>query len=363
MKIYGMYGVDVPSGSATGQSSNNGLRTNIPNGPWETSIGSTETALSWSAVGGSFIMSLRAFQYNFGNYRFRIHADLRNMNVPLSPTSNIFLGARVAAGAGFTGSQLFGLSYNYDISGNVPLALRTELPAFALNKSYYVEANLDFAANKIYRRVDGKPIATIEMPAWMATAVSTTPGGMSVWVSLGSSDSYSIQTNETHSFTWSDFYCIEWEAGELPQFLGPQVIRKVPVDTVTAAAWTASTGTPTSVLKTGYSEPSAAVTAVSLTTDDPMTPGSITYNASAIPVNAVINGVTIKGRSAVTAATTGNFGVSATVSAVETADAITPMVAAQTWYDKMLVLTKTPAGLPWTQPSLAGLTVKAKPKV
>lgn len=308
-------------------------------------------------------MLLGANQYNFGNYRFRMAADIKEIAPVVSPTSSLWFGVRVKAGALYTGQTVVTLSSAVDINNLVNLVLTTELPAYAIGKSYYVEFNLNFATNTINRRVDGKPLAPLTMPAWMATAVSAAPAGTSVYVGLGASTSYSIQQGESHYFYWRDFYCVEWEAGELPQFLGPQVVEKIPVLAAVATGWVASTGDATSVLKTGYSNPSTPIGAPTLTTDDGMTPASITYNASVIPQNAVINGVLVKGRSAVSVNATGNLGVSLTVGGVEAPDVTTPMVAAQTWYDRMLYAPKTPSGQPWYQPNLAGLTVKLKPKV
>jgi hypothetical protein len=363
MKIHAMYGLDLPTTNATGNGSNV-LITRLPNGPWQSMSTNSETNFSIQVwTDGWLRMGIGAGAPNFGNYRFRAVADIKEMIPVVTPTSNLYFGVRVKAGTGYTGSTVVTLSSAVDINNLVNLFQITDLPGYVIDKSYYVEFNLNFANNTIDRRVDGKPLAQMAMPAWMATAVSASPGGTSVYVGIGASFSYSISQGQTHYFWWRDFYCVEWEAGELAQFLGPQVVEKVPVDTVAATAWTASTGTATSVLKTGYSNPSTAIGAPTLTTDDAMTPGSITYNPTNIPVNAVLNGILVKGRSAVSVNATGNLGVSATVGGVESSDANVAMVAAQTFYDRMLFLTKTPGGLPWTQPALAGLTVKAKPKV
>lgn len=364
MKIHAMYGLDLPTTNATG-SGNSALVSRLPNGPWQTMMTNSECSLAVSVFTDNWMrLALSAGTPNFGNYRFRIAADIKEMIPSVTPTSKFYFGVRVKPSTGFSGPNVVSLSSAVDVSNLLSLFATTDLPSYALDKSYYLEFSLDFATNTISRRVDGKPISSMTMPAWMATAVSATPGGTSVYVGLGAGQTnYSISQGQTHLFYWRDFYCVEWEAGELAQFLGPQVVEKLPVDTVTSTNWVASTGTPTSVLKTGYSNPSTAISAPTLTTDDPMTPASITYNASAIPNNSVINGVLVKGRSAVSVNATANLGVSLSVGGVESPDANTAMVAAQTWYDRMIYLTKTPSGNPWYQPNLAGLTVKLKPKV
>lgn len=362
MKIHAMYGFDVPATGASGNGNSVGY-TRFPNGPWQTMLPNSETSLAVQTWTDGWVrMALTAGAYNFGNYRLRMSADIKEMVPAVGPTSNLWFGVRVKAGTGFTGTGLVNLSSAIDINNLVALA-NNDIPGWAIDKSYYVEFNLNFATNTIKRRVDGKPLADLAMPAWMATAVSATPGGTSVYVGIGHTFSYSIQQGQTHYFWWRDFYCVEWEAGELAQFLGPQVVEKVTIDAVAATGWVASTGTATSVLKTGYSNPSTPIASPTLTTDDAMTPAAVTYTAALIPANAAINGVLLKGRSAVTVNATGNLGVSLTVGGTETADANTAMVAAQTFYDRLTYLTKTPAGLPWTQQALAGLTVKIKPKV
>ena len=363
MKIHALHGLDSPSASAFGLNANNAATTRVANGPWQTYISNTETSqVHGTLADGWFSANVKAAQYNFGNYRFRYSADLKEVVPNLGPTSNIYLGVRIKVGTGFTGSNVCQLASSVDVSNMILLFSLTDLPAYAINKAYYLEVNLNFATNRIERRVEGKPLASLAMPAWMATAVSATPGGTSVWFGVGAGQTgYSIQFNETHYFYWRDFYCVEWESGELPQFLGPQTCVKVPVDTVVAPGGVASTGTATTVLKAGYvGQPLATPT---LTTDDAMSTVSITYDASSIPANAVLNGIAVKGRSAVSVNATGNLGVSLTVGGVETPDVTTPMVAAQTWYERLFSAPKTPSGLPWYQPNLANLTVKLKPKV
>lgn len=363
MKIHAVYGYDLPATGVSGNF-NSSITTRFPNGPWQSMMSNSECTMTMSASAlGVVSMSLVARQYNFGNYRFKINGDLKEMVPNLGPSSNLYIGVSLTAGTGYNGSVLFGLTSDTDLGNQTYLLPTSLIPGFVLNKAYFFECNLNFATGTIKRRLDGKPLADLVMPAWMTTAVSATPGGLSVFLAMGSvGGSYNIQNGETHYFSWSDFYCVEWESGELSQFLGPVKVAKVPVAAVAAPNWTPSTGTPTSVLKTGYL-PNIAITAPTVTTDDAMSPGSITYDTSALPQNAVIAGVLVRGRSAVSAATTGKLGVALSVSGVDTADTDVAMVAAQTFYDRMYSSDKTPAGLAWTLPSLAGLTVKVKPKV
>jgi len=364
MKVHAMYGLDLPTTNASGAGALAPLQTRFPNGPWQTYIVNTEINLAVSIFTDKWVrMDVSAGQYNYGNYRFRMSADIKEMVPSVGPTSNLWFGVRVKPSSTYTGNGLVHLTSVIEITNMFDIVTKADIPGFVFDKPYYVEFNLNFATNTVKRRVDGKPLSDLIMPAWMATAVSASPGGTSVCVGIGHNAQYNITQGQTHTFFWRDFFCVEWESGELAQFLGPQIVEKVPVSAVSAPTWTASAGDATSVLKTGYSNPSTGIATPTLTTDDAMTPASITYNASAIPQNAVINGVHVKGRSAVTAATTGNLGVSLTVGGVETPDATTPMVAAQTFYDRIFSAPKTPAGNPWYQPNLAGLTVKLKPKV
>lgn len=362
MKIHAIYGYDLPATSVSGNS-NSSITTRYPNGPWMSMMSNSETTMTVSAsAAGVVSMSTVARQYNFGNYRFKMNADLKEMVPALTPASNLFIGVNLTPGTGYNGSHLFGLTSDTDLGNSTALLFVNEIPGYVVNKSYLFECNLDFPNQVIRRRLNGKPLSTIAMPAWMVTAVSATPGALSVFVAIGHLGGYSIQNGETHFFQWSDFCCVEWEAGEVAQFLGPVKVAKVPINAVAAPNWTPSTGNPTSVLKTGYL-PNVAISAPTVTTDDAMSPGSITYDTSALPQNAVIAGVLVRGRSAVSAATTGKLGIALSVSGVDTTDTDVAMVAAQTFYDRMYSSDKTPAGLAWTLPSLAGLTVKVKPKV
>ena len=363
MKIHAMYGVDFPNTSASGAGPLAPLRTPIPNGPWEVYHSNTEVSASYNSTDGWFNCSMLFGTYNFGGYRFKVSANLKSVVADLSPTSNLYFGWRFKTVTKYDQTTIAALHSDQDVANVTQLFAKTDLPAYAIAKTYYLELNLNFATQRIERRVNGLPLVSLAMPAWMLTAVGASPGGTSVYLGIGAPNVTTFVQGETQAFSFRDVYCVEWEAGELAQYLGPQVVEKVAINAATATGWVASTGTATSVLKTGYSNPSTPVGAPTLTSDDAMTPASITYTATAIPQNAIVNGVVVKGRSAVSVNATGNLGVSLTVGGTETADVTTSMVAAQTWYDRLVASTKTPGGLPWTQASLAALTVKAKPKV
>jgi len=365
MKIHALYGLELPIGSASGASQTAGLNTRIPNGPFQLYSSNFETTTTWSLqTDGWMLMSIAAGTYNYGNYRFKLNVNIKDMVQTLSASSNIYMGIRMKFGTGFAGVNVLALTSDYELGNLVAIITKANLPNFVTNKSYFLEVNLNYTTGLINRRIDGVALSPIAMPTWMATAVGATPGALGTFLVFGAANgSYSITQSQTHTYSWRDFHCIEWEAGEVAQFLGDQVVAKVPVAAVVAATWTPSTGDVSSVFKKGYANPNTPVSAPTATTDAAMTPGSITYDASTIPLNTKILGVLVKGRSAVTAATSGHLGISATVNGTESADADTAMVAAQTWYDRMLSLTKTPAGLAWTQPGVAGLTIKVKPKV
>mgnify|MGYP001564586621 CR=1 FL=1 len=364
MKIYGMYGWDFPTAGAQGPSGFNTVLTPIPNTPFSGCAQGIDTQIGWTVdVNGWFVYNTyRNGTVTGGPYRHRMMADWKTVVPNMSATSNIFVGCRFQVTGLHNAPEVMALSPAND-GLTITLFLTTDLPAYAINKAYYLEYQLDFANSKINRWVNGSKLSSITMQAWMLTAVSATPAGNSIWHNVGANGAYNIGNGERHQFSIRDMYVIEWDVGEVAQPLGAQTVTKLAITNVAAATWTPSTGTATSVLKTGYSNPSTPVALPTLTTDDAMTPASITYDASAIPLGAVINGVLVKGRSAVTVNATGNLGVSLTVGGIESPDTTTPMVAAQTWYDRIFAAPKTPAGNPWYQPNLAGLTVKLKPKV
>lgn len=361
MKIHALYGFDFPALVATGAGRTTGLVTRFANGPWMTSIGNTEITFRASTNTGYMSCQVTAGKYNYGNYRCKVSASIKDMVASITPTSNLWFGLRVSFATGYTATSFAGIASDTDISNGVTLLQRSDVAGFAIPFVGHLEFNLNFSTNTINRRLNGLPLSPITMPAWMATAVSATPGAFGLYVVVGSMSPYSIQEGQTHTFSFKDFYCVEWEAGETQQFLGPWTVDKLVVDTAVANTWTPSADTPTSVLKTQYG--GGSLTTPTVTSDDAMTPASITYLASAIPNNVKIAGVLIKGRAAITAATTGNLGISATVGATESADTVTPMVAAQTFYDRLWSSDKSPTGLVWNQPSLAALIIKAKPKV
>lgn len=361
MKIHALYGFDFPAVTLVGLSATAGQVTRVANGPWQGMVSNTETTLRCQTNAGWFMATLAAGAYNYGNYRLKVSASIKEMVPVVTPTSSLWFGMRLSFPTGFTGSTLAFLASDSDTTDSLIMLQRSDIAGFALPFVGRLEYNLNFATNTIQRRLNGTPLSSVTMPAWMATAVSATPGTKGLYVGIGSNQSYSIQNGQSHTILFRDFFCVEWEAGETLQFLGPWIVDKLVVDVATAPTWTPSTGTPTSALKTQYS--GGSLTTPTVTSDDAMTPASITYLASAIPNNVKIAGVLIKGRAAITAATTGNLGISATVGSTESADVVTPMIAAQTFYDRLWSSDKSPTGLVWNQPSLAALIIKAKPKV
>lgn len=361
MKIHALYGFDFPTVTLVGASATAGQITRIANGPWQGMVSNTETTLRCQTNSGWFTGTLTAGTYNYGNYRLKVSASVKEMVAVITPTSSLWFGVQVSFATAYTHSTLAFLASDADTTDSLILLQRSDVTGFALPFVGRLEFNLNFSTNTIQRRLNGSPLSSITMPAWMATAVSATPGTKGVYVAIGANGSYSIRSGQSHNFSFRDLFCVEWEAGETQQFLGPWTIDKLVVDAAAAPTWTPSAGTPTSVLKTQYG--GGSLTTPTVTSDDAMTPASITYLASAIPNNVKIAGVLIKGRAAITAATTGNLGISATVGATESADTVTPMVAAQTFYDRLWSSDKSPTGLVWNQPSLAALIIKAKPKV
>ena len=361
MKVHALYGFDFPAVTLVGASTTSGQTTRVANGPWMGTVSNTECTLRCQTNSGWFTATLTAGAYNYGNYRLKVSASIKEMVAAITPTSSLWFGVQISFATGFTGAVLAFVASDMDITDSLSLLQRSDVTGFALPFVGRLEFNLNFATNTIQRRLNGLPLPSITMPAWMATAVSTTPGTKGLFVGIGATTSYSIQQGQSHNFSFRDFFCVEWEAGETQQFLGPWTVDKLVVDAATAPTWTPSTGTPTSVLKTQYN--GGSLTTPTVTSDDAMTPASISYLASAIPNNVKIAGVLIKGRAAVSAATTGNLGISATVGSTESADVVTPMVAAQTFYDRLWSSDKSPTGLVWNQPSLAALVIKAKPKV
>lgn len=362
MKIHLMSGWDFPTTSIGGSGSSI-ARGAIPNTMFEIMavsgdefITATVTALGWMSVYTTVVAG------NWGNNRNRIHGNLKTAIPSIGPTSNLFHGIRYSVASVSPDSQVLSYMSSYD-AGDLVVFSKTDLPGYAVNKEYYLEHQLDFVNGVVNRWVDSKPLASLPIPAALKTAVSATPGASEIWLALGSLYSSAVPQGSPCYWSWRDMYYIEWEAGEKPQPLGPVVINKLPVSAVGAPAWTPSTGTPTSVLKLGYSNPTNGLTVQTVTTDDAMAQGSITYDASSIPLNAKVKGVAVKGRTAVTVNATANMGVSLTAGGAETADANTAMVATQTFYDRMYSSDKNPSGQAWTQPNLAELTVKVKPKV
>jgi hypothetical protein len=365
MKIHALYGLEMPPAGVSGAGTVTALNNLLPNGPFQIYASNTEATTTWALqTDGWMLCSLNVGTVNYGSFRFKANVNVKDMVRDLSASSNIYIGLRMKFGTVFTGTTILGMCSDTDQANLVAVISTANLPAYAANKSYFLEVNLNYTTGMINRRVDGVVAPAIAMPAWMLTAVSATPGALLTMFSFGGiGTNYSASQGQVHTYSWRDFHCVEWESGEVAQFLGSQTVVKVPVAAVAATVWTPSTGDVSSVFKKGYANPTSPLATPTATTDAAMTAGSITYDASVIPLNTKILGVLVKGRSAVTGATTGHLGISATVGGTESADVDTTMVAAQTWYDRMLSLTKTPAGLAWTQPAIAGLTIKVKPKV
>lgn len=366
MKIHLMSGWDFPTTSIGGSGSTI-ARGAIPNTMFEIMavsgdefITATVTALGWMSVYTTVVAT------NWGNNRNRIHGNLKTAIPSIGPTSNLFHGIRYSVASVSPDSQVLSYMSSYD-GGDLVVFSKTDLPGYAVNKEYYLEHQLDFVNGVVNRWVDSKPLTSLPIPAALKTAVSATPGASEIWLALGSIYSSAVPQGTPCYWSWRDMYYIEWEAGEKPQPLGPVVINKLPIANVAAPAWTTvnpPSGTVLDALKKGYSNPSNPIGTGYVLNDEPMSQAAITYDASAIPLNAKIKGVSVKSRGVQWTVTPyGKVGVSLTAGGVETPDVDTTYGGTQVFVEKMFSSDKNPSGQSWTQPLLAELTVKVKPKV
>lgn len=369
MKIHVMSGWDLPT-TSIGGSGAGAVRGPIPNTMFEIMasnndefITATTTALGWLSVYTTVVST------NWGNWRNRIAGSLKAAIPSIGPTSNLFHGIRYSVASVSPDSQVISYMNSYDAGGvnSTVVFSKTDLPGYALNKEYYLEHQLDFANNVINRWVDGKKLSPVPMEAFMKTAVSATPGTQEIWLALGALVSSNVSVGNPCYWSWRDMYYIEWEAGETPQPLGPVVINKLPIAAVDANGWAPvnpASGTTLAAMQRGYSNPSSGITTPLVLSAEALTPAVITYDASAIPLNAKIRGVNVKTRGVQwTAAPIGKVGVSLTVGGVETSDVDVIYGVTQSFTDRVFITDKNPSGQAWTQPNLAGLTVKVKPKV
>lgn len=369
MKIHAMSGWDVPTTSIGGSGSNS-ARGAIPNTMFEIlAVSGDEFITAQTTALGWLMVYTTVTANNWGNNRNRIHGNVKTAIPSIGPTSNLFHGIRYSVASVSPDTQVLSYMNSYDAAGTTALTVfsKTDLPAYALNKEYYLEHQLDFVNGVVNRWVNSKALAPLPMPDFMKTAVSATPAGQELWLALGALLSSSVPLGTPCYWSWRDMYYIEWEAGEKPQPLGPVAIDKLPIANVAAPAWTTvnpATGTVLDALKKGYSNPSTAINTNYVLNDEPMSQAAITYDASAIPLNAIVRGVNVKTRGVQwTAAPYGKVGVSLTAGGVETADVDITYGITQIFVDKVFGADKNPSGQAWTQPLLAGLTVKVKPKV
>lgn len=371
MKIHAMSGWDFPTTTIGGSGASSG-RGPIPNTMFEIFATNGDEVISAQVDANGWLRQTTTIvATNWGNWRNRIGGNLKTAIPTIGPTSNLFHGIRHKVIAVSPDTQLVSYMNSFDAGGTNALTVfsKSDLPGYALTnpvKEYYLEHQLDFVNSVVNRWVDGKALTPLPMPAFMPTAVSAVPAGQELWLALGALVSSNVSQGTPAYHCWRDMYYVEYEAGEKPQPLGSVIIDKLPIAAVDASAWAPTNpaaGTVTSALKTGYSNPSSGVTTPLVISDAAMSPAAITYDATSIPLNAKVKAVCVKERGVVTAATTGNLGVSLTVGGVETADVNIAHNATQAYFDKVYSSDKNPSGQPWTQPNLAGLTVKAKPKV
>jgi len=369
MKIHVMSGWDVPTTSIAGSGSNL-VRGPIPNTMFEIMATSSDEFITAQTTALGWLMAYTTVtNTNYGNNRNRIHGNVKTASPSIGPASNLFHGIRYSVASVSPDTQVLSYMNTYDAGGANALTVfsKTDLPGYALNKQYYLEHQLDFVNGVVNRWVDSKALAPLPMPTFMLTAVSAAPAGQELWLALGALLSSNVPSGTPCYWSWRDMYYIEWEAGEKPQPLGPVVIDKLPIANVAAPAWTTvnpATGTVLDALKKGYSNPSTAINTNYVLNDEPMSQAAITYDASAIPLNANIKAVNVKTRGVQWTTTPyGKVGVSLTAGGVETSDVDVTYGGAQIFVDKVFGSDKNPSGQAWTQPLLAGLTVKVKPKV
>lgn len=195
----------------------------------------------------------------------------------------------------YTATTLFALTDNARSLNGAVVLNWDELIAFGVpnGTECYFEWCIDGVAGLIRRRVDGKEMSTINIPAAVVTAMTNN----TLNIVYGSMSSYTTRIDYPITVRVKDIYILEkLTTGTNNEWLGVQVVVPVDVDTVTGN-WTPSTGTAAEVLNTNIAAGGGnSLTTPTLTSDAAATPLELKLKSSVgvAKINGVIMTVTAK---------------------------------------------------------------------
>jgi len=167
--------------------------------------------------------------------------------LPMAPyavdaTKKFYVGFRFKRynGASATASSFNNvLTVYFNSSDSVPILLNSQIPNWKNGNEYYVEAAFDYV-NKLYSVwVDNVPIwVNVPMPAGFSTNLAT----IQPVLALGHDGANTINISEGTYFSIRDIYVKQVDNADDDFRLGPQILRRLPLATVTAQDWTPANG-------------------------------------------------------------------------------------------------------------------------
>ena len=227
------------------------------------------------------------------------------------------------------------------------------IPDWVAGKEYYLEAQYDFAALVIRRRVDGVPIS--DMAIHPAIPPLVTAG--TARLIMGTFGSATIAGNIEYSFWFKDMYLIEKTSdGTADSFLGPQQVVPISVASLDQAAWLPTgAADPVTALNTAITDSASLATPV-VTTDVANNIGNIGLSMPSF--FGQVNGVLLNATGRRKDGASGGIVAQVTSGSDNSTQKTVALTNAMVPGYKLYLAEKSPSGVRWTRTALQAAQLK-----
>lgn len=290
-----------------------------------------------------------------GTNRMALYVPLKEQLANLSASSKFTFGFRYRAKeVGY--STGFAILTSFDLTQRIVLMTAADLPAYADEKVYYVEFEVDLAAALVKRWVDGQVLSSVTLTAALVTALAS--NGL---LSLTNFDPTSYQANNVSgavSATWAnglwqgfrDFYLIEDTKDDtLNRRLGPQLVKPLVPASAEINDWTAvpTDKSVVDVLKTPYTTASLFGDQVDYALSGP-SQAPLNLKFAAPTVGGKINAVMLRAATYRPSGSSGNLTARVQLGQAKTDDKVVPVTSTANYYQPLGVFEKAPDGSAWS---------------
>jgi hypothetical protein len=280
------------------------------------------------------VVSFTASSFVYGGVR--IKANVNATQLPLVTLHD----RRPANMPNANANQL--VIFNYlDISGGV-----------VKDQEYYFEWAIDMPNKKVLRRLDGVRLADIALSALAGLEAALLLNAMGIC--YGFSAGYMVAGSTVVGYSVRDIYMGEKVAGETVDWLGPQRVVPLVLESVSAPGWTTSDSTDVKTVLSKAISVAADISSPLVSTDASVTEAQLKFSAD---VKGSVVAVQFNAVAQRQVGNLANLRAKVSLDGTDSTSSFIDLVGGP-GLRKAMLLTKAPGGAPWTKESIAASTFK-----